>query len=440
MTDTGTLIDVDHLSKTYQVADRDDRLVLDDLNFRLDRGEIVAVLGKSGSGKSTFLRIVAGLSEPSEGEVRYRGRPVNGPVKGAGMVFQSFALFPWLTVLGNVELGLEALKVPRDERRKRAEAAIDLIGLDGFESAYPKELSGGMRQRVGFARALVINPDVLLLDEPFSALDVLTAETLRGDLVDLWRDRKIPTQSILMVSHNIEESVEMADRILIFSSDPGRIRAEISVPLPRPRDWNSPGFRNIVDQVYTILTTTPGGAAAGKRARGEPGGEGQEFNVRIPDAPTQQLSALIDTLMEDRYRGRADLPDLAEYQSLALDDLFVLLDGMQLLGFAHVGGGDVELTPAGKAFSNAEMDGRKAIFANNLMSNVPLAAHIKKVLQERPNHRAPASRFLNELEDHMSEEEANDTLERLINWGRYAEVFAYDYDTETFRLEEPEGE
>jgi NitT/TauT family transport system ATP-binding protein len=439
MANPSALIEVDHVFKTYPVADRGERLVLDDLNFRLVPGEIVAVLGKSGSGKSTFLRLIAGLAEPSNGEVRYRGTPVKGPVRGAGMVFQSFALFPWLTVLGNVELGLEAQNVPKEERRKRAEAAIDLIGLDGFESAYPKELSGGMRQRVGFARALVINPDILLLDEPFSALDVLTAETLRGDLVDLWQDRKIPTQSILMVSHNIEESVEMADRILVFSSDPGRIRAEIRVPLPRPRDWNSPGFRSIVDQVYTLLTTTPGGAA-GKRARGEPGAaaDGQEFAIRIPDAPTQQLSALIDTLMEDRYKGRADLPDLAEYQSLSVDDLFVLLDGMQLLGFAHVGGGDVELTPAGKAFSDAEMDDRKELFRDHLLRNVPLAAHIQKVLQERPNHRAPASRFLTELEDHMSEEWANDTLERLINWGRYAELFAYDYDTETFRLEEPE--
>jgi NitT/TauT family transport system ATP-binding protein len=298
-----------------------------------------------------------------------------------------------------------------------------------------------MRQRVGFARALVINPDVLLLDEPFSALDVLTAETLRGDLVDLWQDRKIPTQSILLVSHNIEESVEMADRILVFSSDPGRIRAEIPVPLPRPRDWNSPGFRHIVDQVYTLLTTTPSGAV-GKRARGEPGAQadGQEFAVRIPDAPQQQLSALMETLMEDRYRGRADLPDLAEYQNLSVDDLFVLLDGMQLLGFAHVGGGDVELTAAGRAFSDAEMDERKEMFRNHLLRNVPLAAHIQKVLQERPNHRAPASRFLTELEDHMSEEWASDTLDRLINWGRYAEIFAYDFDTETFRLEEPEEE
>ena len=438
MPESQTLLEVENLVKSYPGADHGHRVILEDLNFRLRPGEIVAVLGKSGSGKSTFLRLLAGLSQPSQGQVRYRGQNVTGPVKGAGMVFQTFALFPWLTVLGNVELGLEAQNIPREERRKRAEAAIDLIGLDGFESAYPKELSGGMRQRVGFARALVINPDVLLLDEPFSALDVLTAETLRGDLVDLWLDRKIPTQSILLVSHNIEESVEMADRILIFSSDPGRIRAEIPVPLPRPRDWNSPGFRSIVDQVYTILTTRPGGAA-GKRARGEPGAERQDYTMRLPDSPTQQLSALIDTLMEDRYRGRADLPDLAEYQNLSVDDLFVLLDGLQLLGFAQVGGGDIELTPAGKAFSNAEMDQRKKIFADHLLRNVPLAAYIRKILTERPNHRAPASRFINELEDHMSEEEAAETMERMINWGRYAELFAYDYDTETFRLEEPDA-
>ena len=209
-------------------------------DFALKEGEIVAILGKSGSGKSTFLRVLAGLTPPSEGDVDYRGQPVDGPAAGIAMVFQSFALFPWLTVLGNVELGLEAQGVPRAERRQRAIEAIDLIGLDGFESAYPKELSGGMRQRVGFARALVVNPDILLLDEPFSALDVLTAETLRGDIMDLWVERRMPTKGIILVSHNIEEAVEMADRIIIFGSDPGCIRAEIPITLPRPRDWAAP--------------------------------------------------------------------------------------------------------------------------------------------------------------------------------------------------------
>src|SRR5260221_13847267 len=243
------------VSKTYRTPDHIGRLVLSQVNFTLRDGEIVAVLGKSGSGKSTFLRILAGLLPPSEGRVEYRGQPINGPVRGIAMVFQSFALFPWLTVLGNVELGLEAQGVPRDERRKRAIAAIDLIGLDGYESAYPKELSGGMRQRVGFARALVVNPDVLLLDEPFSALDVLTAETLRGDLADLWSARRVPTKGIVFVSHNIEEAVEMSDRVIVFSGDPGRIRAELPVPLPRPRDHANATFRQIVDEVYTQITT-----------------------------------------------------------------------------------------------------------------------------------------------------------------------------------------
>src|SRR5438552_7555653 len=260
----GPLLRTEAVSKTYQTPDHHGRLVLDHLDFTLGEGEIVAILGKSGSGKSTFLRVLAGLVPPSDGIVEYRGQKVSAPVQGIAMVFQSYALFPWLTVLGNVELGLEALGVSGTERRERALAAIDLIGLDGFESAYPKELSGGMRQRVGFARALVVNPDILLLDEPFSALDVLTAETLRGDLIDLWLGRRIPTKGILFVSHNIEEAVEIADRIAIFGSDPGIIRSEIAVPLPRPRESGGAGFRQIVDQVYAQLTTVPG-RDAGKR-------------------------------------------------------------------------------------------------------------------------------------------------------------------------------
>src|SRR6266513_4232281 len=222
------------VSKTYRTPDHIGRLVLENIDFTLHEGEIVAVLGKSGAGKSTFLRILAGLLPPSLGHVEYRGQPITGPVTGVAMVFQSFALFPWLTVLGNVELGLEAQGVPRDERRKRAIAAIDLIGLDGYESAYPKELSGGMRQRVGFARALGVNPDILLLDEPFSQLDVLTAETLRTDFLELWVEHKLPIKSVLLVTHNIEEAVLMCDRILVFSTNPGRVAAEIEVTFKHP--------------------------------------------------------------------------------------------------------------------------------------------------------------------------------------------------------------
>ncbi len=415
--------------KTYRTPDHLGRLVLDHIDFALRDGEIVAILGKSGSGKSTFLRVLAGLVPTSEGEIEYRGQTVSEPVHGIAMVFQSYALFPWLTVLGNVELGLEAQGISGTERRRRAVDAIDLIGLDGFENAYPKELSGGMRQRVGFARALVVNPDVLLLDEPFSSLDVLTAETLRGDLMDLWDDRRIPTKGIVLVSHNIEEAVEIADRILIFGSDPGHIRAEIPITQPRPREAQGAGFRQIVDQVYTLLTET---ARDGRRgAKPDPIGIG----YRLPDAAVQQLSGLIDTLTEAPYRGRADLPHLADEENLVMDELFPLIETLQLLGFAQVSGGDIELTALGRVYAEADMLARKPLFADAVLKHVPLAAHIRRVLDERPGHRAPAARFLRELEDHLSEEEAERVLDTVINWGRHAEIFAYDYDSEVLNLE-----
>ena len=418
------------VSKTYRTPDHIGRLVLENIDFTLHEGEIVAVLGKSGAGKSTFLRILAGLLPPSLGHVEYRGQPITGPVRGIAMVFQSFALFPWLTVLGNVELGLEAQGVSAAERRRRAVEAIDIIGLDGFESAYPKELSGGMQQRVSFARALVVNPDILLLDEPFSQLDVLTAETLRNDLLDLWVERRIPTKGILIVSHNIEEAVDMADRILIFSSDPGGISAELTVRLPHPRSPDSPAFRQIVDQVYTLLTTVPG--RDGRRGvKPEPIGVG----YRLPDAPVQQLSALVEKLTEEPYNGRADLPHLADEENLTTDELLPLLDLLQLLGLAHVSGGDIELTGAGRRYAEADMLSRKQIFAEALLKNVPLAIHIRRVLDERPGHRAPAARFLRELEDHLSEEEAERVLDTVINWGRHAEIFAYDDDDRVLSLE-----
>ena len=426
------LISATGVCKTYQQPDHAGRLVLDHIDFALKEGEIVAILGKSGSGKSTFLRVVAGLTQPSEGMVTYRGQPVYGPAHGIAMVFQSFALFPWLTVLGNVELGLEAQGVPRDERRQRAIAAIDLIGLDGFESAYPKELSGGMRQRVGFARALVVNPDVLLLDEPFSALDVLTAETLRSDIMDLWLERRVPTKGILFVSHNIEEAVDIADRIIIFGSDPGCIRAEIPVPLTRPRDWAAPAFRRIVDEVYTLLTTVPGREGGRRRA------DTLSMQYRLPDASIQQLVGLLDLLVAEPFNGRADLPHLAESEHITTDDLVVMLEALQLMGFAQVGGGDIDVTPIGRAFAEADLQGRKQIFADALMRNIGFIAHIRRVLDERPGHAAPEGRFLGELEDHLSEEEAQRVLETVINWGRYAELFAYDYDRGVLSLENPQ--
>src|SRR5215475_7243998 len=251
------LIDFCGVSRVFPKGSGEDLLVLDQVDLTIRSGEIVGLLGRSGSGKSTLLRIIAGLIAPSSGDARCRGEIIQGPPNGVALVFQSFALFPWLTVLQNVELGLEALGIDAAERRTRALAAIDLIGLDGFESAYPKELSGGMRQRVGFARALVVHPDLLLMDEPFSALDVLTAETLRTDMIDLWMEGRLPIKSVLIVTHNIEEAVLMCDRILVFSSNPGRVARELKVELPHPRNRLDPAFRQLVDSLYEHMTQRP---------------------------------------------------------------------------------------------------------------------------------------------------------------------------------------
>ena len=251
---TGQLISVQALSKSFAGPDGRSVPVLDGITLSVDEGEFVALLGRSGSGKSTLLRCIAGLIAPSDGEVLFRGKRLTGCNRDTTMVFQTFALLPWLTVQQNVEIGLEARGVPPAERSRRALHVIDIVGLDGYESAYPKELSGGMRQRVGFARALVVEPAALLMDEPFSALDVLTAENLRGELLELWEGQRFPTKAIVMVTHNIEEAVLLADRILVLGTNPGRIRADMRNPLARPRRRRTPDYEALVDQIYRMMT------------------------------------------------------------------------------------------------------------------------------------------------------------------------------------------
>lgn len=427
---TETIIATRQLRKAFKKAATQDLLVLDDVNFQLQEGEIVALLGKSGSGKSTLLRIIAGLVEPTNGSVTYRGRPVTKPVPGIAMIFQSFALMPWLTVLENVELGLEAQGVAREERRRRAIEAIDIIGLDGFESAYPKELSGGMRQRVGFARALVINPDVLLMDEPFSALDVLTAENLRSDLLSLWQEKKTNTNGILLVTHNIEEAAILADRIIILGSDPGYIRADLPVEIPQPRRVESPEFRALVDRIYTLMT-----ARQGEKMRHAKRGRQIGLGYRLPDVDPSELSGLIDTMTS--FEESVDLPELADELMMNVDDLFPILETLEILGFAKVLDGDIQLSELGKQFSNADLQERKQLFAQRLLETVPLASYIRRILDEKIGHRVSEERFLSKLEDFLSDKEAERVLKTMIDWGRYAEIFAYDFNTGILSLENP---
>jgi len=426
------LLQVADVSKTFPKPEGE-HVVLKGVNLEVAPGEIVGLLGRSGSGKSTLLRLIAGLSEPSGGVLTYLGQPIQGPALGIAMVFQSFAIFPWLTVYQNVALGLEALRVPRPEIRRRALAAIDLIGLDGFESAYPRELSGGMRQRVGFARALVVHPNILLMDEPFSALDVLTAETLRTDFLDLWTEGRMPIKGVVLVTHNIEEAVLMCDRILVFASDPGRILTEIRVPLPQPRNRLDPSFRALVERIYVEMTARPADAHAG-RSEHFPG---LGIGTVLPRVGSNLLSGLIEKVAGDPFHGMADLPKIASDLQMEIDDLFPLAEAAQMMRFAELGGGDIKLTAEGLAFANAELDERKRIFARQLLCYVPLAQHIRRVLDERPSHGARKSRFFDELEDYMDEPRAEQTLRTIISWGRYAEAFAYDDENEAFSLENP---
>jgi len=428
-----TLLNVDKVSQVFSTGSGESRKpVLDNVSMSLKTGEIVALLGRSGCGKSTLLRIISGLIRPTEGTVTIAGEPVTGPAEDVSMVFQSFALFPWLTVLENVELGLEAQGIRQEERRKRALKAIDLIGLDGFESAYPKELSGGMRQRVGLARGLVVNPKVLLMDEPFSALDVLTAETLRTDLLDLWCEGRMPIRSILLVTHNLEEAVLMSDRILVLASNPGRIISEIKVNLPQPRNRVDPAFRALVDDIYARMTAKS--TAAPAREGMFPG---TGIGMSLPEVSTNTLAGLLETAAEPPFNGKADLPLLAERAQMDVDELFHAAETLQLLRFAELAEGDLKLTDAGRRFVDAGVDERKAQFAQHLVAFVPLAAHIKHILDDRPSHRAPIIRFKDELEDAMPEEEAERTLHTVINWARYAELLAFDGESGMVSLDIP---
>ena len=422
-----TLIELKNVQKKWAMGGSNAIPVLASINLAIYAGEFLAILGPSGSGKSTLLRIIAGLTPVTAGKVTYLGQEYQGVNPGAAMVFQSFALFPWLTVLENVMMGLEASAMPAEAKKEKALHVIDMIGLDGFENAYPKELSGGMQQRVGLGRALVSDPDVLLMDEPFSALDVLTAENLRRDILELWRDKKIPTKTIIMVTHGIEEAVYMADRILVVSGSPARINTDMAVTLPHWRDKTDPTFISLVDKLYSLMMKRE---AADTRRIALP--EDKEI-AAIPHVSAGALTGFLE-LLED-LNEKTDLYKLADRFMMDSEDFFPIVDGATLLKFAKVVDGDIELTPEGVRFAQASVLERKELFRTQLVQNVPAANKILAILQSKSNKRMNIEFFEDTLANSFPPAEVKSYLDILIDWGRYAELFAYDEQSRQLFLE-----
>ena len=397
-------------------------------------GQIIALLGPSGCGKSTLLRMLTGLAPASAGTVYWHGQPVRGEAPNVSIVFQSFALFPWLTVIENVEAPLEARGMPPIERHKRALRIIDAVGLDGFETAYPKELSGGMKQRVGVARALVVEPEVLFMDEPFSALDVLTAETLRGELLELWLDHKIPTRAIFIVTHNIEEAVVLGDRIIVLGRNPAHIHADFMVDIPHPRDRKAARFVELVDAIYRVLTQPDHKGEVVPARVYAPGATGRPKAIMLPHTRPGGMAGLLEILVDQG--GRSDLRRLAEELSLEVDALLPTVDTAVLLGLLRIEEGNAVITPDGQAFAQADIQARKAIFRKAALANVPLLRQMEQALKAKSNRTLSEEFFRDLLDEHFSEEESRRQLETAIQWGRYAEIFDYDAATGKLTLTE----
>ena len=441
---TEVLLEARGICKTFEAKEKRRRgprppLVLDNIEVQISTGEFVALLGPSGSGKSTLLRILAGLLQPTTGQVFFKGVPQRHANPNVAIVFQSFALFPWLTVLQNVELGLQAQDLTRTQRLKRALAAIDLIGLDGFEDAYPKELSGGMRQRVGFARALVVEPELLFMDEPFSALDVLTAANLRKELLGLWQAKSIPTRAIVMVTHNIDEAVGMADRIFVLGTNPGRIRVELPGLPQEKRSLQSQEHTDMVDLIYRIMTSPQIDVAsllpAAKTGPLVPA-HARAFQV-LPHVSIGDVTGLVE-LVHTRG-GREDLYQLGRHLQLEVDDLLPLVEAADLLNMANIEEGDMVLTPEGNKFAEAGVLEEKNVFREQALANISILRQIVQALEAAPGHTLPEEYFLNLLEQHFGAEEAREQLEIAIQWGRYAELFTFQDARGVFRLEEAEA-
>src|ERR1700744_5255160 len=436
---TETIIRAEKVEKYYAQPSENRIQVIAPTDLAIVPGEIVALLGPSGSGKSTLLRMLTGRTKPSAGQVYWHDTPISRANPNVSIVFQSFALFPWLTVLENVEAPLKARGMGGEDRRERSLRIIDTVGLDGFGAAFPKELSGGMRQRVGFARALVVEPEVLFMDEPFSALDVLTAENLRSELLELWGNKTMPTRSVFIVTHNIEEAVLLADRIVVLGRNPGHIRTDFRVQLPQPRDRKSEGFTQLVDYIYKVLTRpdvspeeAPEHQHPGPRVRDQR----QMKYQMLPHARPGGVAGLLELLLGKG--GRDDIYRMADDLAFEIDDLLPIVDAAQLLGFLKVEEGDAAITPAGREYAESEILLQKEVFRKAAVENVLLLRQITRALDTKSDHTVPEEFFLDMLDEQFSADETLRQLETAISWGRYAELFDFSAGRRRFILPQEE--
>jgi len=428
------IIRAQRVEKYYAQPSQNRIQVISPTDLSILPGEILALLGPSGSGKSTMLRMLSGLSTPTAGQVYWHETPIAKAETNVSIVFQSFALFPWLTVLENVEAPLQARGVHPEVRRARSMKMLDTVGLDGFEAAYPKELSGGMKQRVGFARALVVEPEVLFMDEPFSALDVLTAENLRSELLELWANKTMPTKAVFLVTHNIEEAVLLADRIVVLGRNPGHIRTDFRVQLAHPRDRKSEPFTQLVDYIYKVLTKpdVAPAQAPDQTTGARPRDQRQTRYQMLPHARPGGVAGLLELLLDKG--GRDDIYRLADDLAFEVDDLLPIVDAAQLLGFLSIEEGDAAITPSGTEFANSEILRQKELFRDAAVKNVLLLRQIRRAIESKSDHTVPEDFFLDMLDEQFSEEECLRQMETAIVWGRYAELFDFDSSRRRFVL------
>ncbi len=434
------IIRAERIEKYYAQPSQNRIQVISPTDLSIVPGEILALLGPSGSGKSTMLRMLSGLSKPSAGQVYWHEQPIAETEINVSIVFQSFALFPWLTVLENVEAPLQARGIAAEVRRERSLRMLDTVGLDGFEAAYPKELSGGMRQRVGFARALVVEPEVLFMDEPFSALDVLTAENLRSELLELWANKTMPTKAVFLVTHNIEEAVLLADRIIVLGRNPGHIRTDFKVQLAHPRDRKSEPFTQLVDYIYKVLTRPEvAPLAAPDQSTGKPPRDQRQMHYQmLPHARPGGVAGLLELLIDKG--GKDDIYRLADDLAFEIDDLLPIVDAAHLLGFLNIEEGDAAITPTGAAFANSEILRQKELFREAALTNVLLLRQIRRALETKQDHTVPEEFFLDMLDEQFSDDESLRQVETAVNWGRYAELFDFDAARRRFILPEQQEE